>query len=75
MREMVILVIGMALLHRVKNLVAVVVSSLIIGDATEVEEKMRMAGELLQVADPISGVGCKLQHSSVPVGQPLHQLL
>lgn len=74
MKEMVILVIGMALLHRVKNLVAVVVSSLIIGDATEVEEKMRMAGELLQVAALISGVGHKLLNSSVSVGQPLLQL-
>jgi hypothetical protein len=74
MKEMVILVIGMALLHHVKNLVVVVVSSVTTGDVTEGEEKMRMVGELLQVTALISGVSCKLQHVTLPVGQPLLQL-
>jgi hypothetical protein len=74
MKEMVILVIGMALLHHVKNLVVVVVSLVTTGDATEVEEKMRMVGELLQVTALISGVGHELQGDTLPVGEPLLQL-
>jgi hypothetical protein len=34
----------------------------ITGDATEEEGKMRMVGELLQIAALISGVGFKLQY-------------
>ena len=62
MKEMVMLVIGMAPLHHVKNLVVVAVLSVTTGDATEVGEKMRMVGELLQAAARISGVGFRFEH-------------
>jgi hypothetical protein len=57
---MVTLVTGMAPLLRGRNLVVVVVSSVTIGDATEEEGKMKMVGELLQIAALINGVGCKM---------------
>jgi hypothetical protein len=60
MKEMVTLETGMALLHHVKNLVVVVVSSVTTGDVTEEEGKMRMVGELLQIIALKNGVGCKL---------------
>jgi hypothetical protein len=61
----------MAPLHHVKNLVVVVGSSVTTGGATE-EEKMRMVGELPQIAALISGVGCKLKCiRMLTVGQSL----
>jgi hypothetical protein len=57
---MVTLATGMAPLHHGRNLVVVVVSSMTIGDAIEEEGKMKMVGELLQIAALINGVGCKM---------------
>jgi hypothetical protein len=57
---MVTLATGMVPLHHGRNLVVVVVSSVTIGDATEEEGKMKMVGELLQIAALINGVGCKM---------------
>jgi hypothetical protein len=51
---------GMAPLHHGRNLVVVVVSSVTIGDATEEEGKMKMVGELPQIAALINGVSCKM---------------